>query len=341
MIEIKKEMDEIFSSLDKDSIVAILVQHSPDPDCMGAAAGFMLLLREVYGLRSKTYHNGGKISHPQNLCMKNVLHINISESNNFDHLKFSAIVVLDTDLTNTGFENESLVKAEVRIDHHTMDRGERATLEDVRLVGSTCSIIWEYLKAFSVSLEEEADIATALLLGIKTDTLDFTSVNTVELDIVAYRELLPLISKDSFSKVMNFTWPEVFFEIEAKAFVNRITDGSRLVSFVGELKDSSRDVIPTIADRFARISTIQTVCIFGIIDGNIIASVRNSDDGVDVSELCRKIFGEEFSGAKDGSGGARVPLGPLYHLLNDELTKESVLEDISKEYIKRFLEEGT
>ena len=44
----KEKLDEIFGTLDKDVNVAILLQHSPDPDCMGAAAGMAVLLKHVY-----------------------------------------------------------------------------------------------------------------------------------------------------------------------------------------------------------------------------------------------------------------------------------------------------
>lgn len=335
----KEGLNSVFEGLDKNSSVAILVQHSPDPDCIGAAAGFALLLKEVYGLKSSIFHHG-EVSHPQNRSMKNVLHIAMKSGKNFNPDKVAATVVLDTDLASTGFHSEKLESVDVRIDHHSMDRDIEPKFEDVRPVGSTCSIIWEYLKEFDVSLEDYADTATAMLLGIKTDTLDFTSSNTADLDMTAYRNLLSFVNQDSLARVTNFPLPEALFGLEAQAFAEKQKSGTKLVSFVGELKEGQRDFIPAIADRFVRMEGIDTVVIMGVIDQNIIASVRSNDTQIDVADLCAKVFGEQHSGAKEGCGGARVPLGPIYSMLNSKNTKENVIEEVVKTYCERIFEEA-
>ena len=38
----KEKMDSIFKQVTDEELVAILVHPSPDPDCLGAAAGFAL-----------------------------------------------------------------------------------------------------------------------------------------------------------------------------------------------------------------------------------------------------------------------------------------------------------
>lgn len=334
----KDKMDEIFKPLKKGSSVAILVQHSPDPDCIGAAAGFAVLLEEIYGLKSNIFHYG-KVSHPQNRSMKNVLHITMKDGEEFDPDKAVATVVLDTDLTSTGFLSDKLKSVDVRIDHHSMDRDVEPRLEDVRNVGSTCAIVWEYLQEFGVSLEEHADTATAMLLGIKTDTLDFTSSNTSDLDMAAHRSLLDNVDRVSLARLTNFELPKILFELEAKAFADKEVLNTKLVSFVGEIKGSSRDIIPTIADRFVRMEGISTAVIMGIVDGCLIASVRSSDTVIDVADLCAKVFGKEHSGAKDGSGGAKVPLGSVYKMIVNEETKEMVLKDVVKTYLDKIFEE--
>ena len=46
--DIKSEIDNIFTDLEKDFTVGILIHPSPDPDCLGAAAGMAALLKEIY-----------------------------------------------------------------------------------------------------------------------------------------------------------------------------------------------------------------------------------------------------------------------------------------------------
>ncbi len=323
----KEKLDSIFKNISSELPVGILIHPSPDPDCLGAAAGFTIFLQHAYGISSKIYHLG-EISHPQNKSLKNVLHINLEEGKSFDHTKVSATVLLDTDLTNSGFKNEKFIKSTVRIDHHDTDRDEESELEDVRQTGSTCAIIWEYLKEFDIPMEEYPDVATALVLGIKTDTVDFTSNATTELDMQAFRLLLPFVAKDKLAKVTQFPLPKIVFEAETRAYKNKETRNATLTAFAGELTQLNRDVIPTIADRFARMDGINTAVILGIIGNNIVASVRSSDQRVDVADFCVKVFGKAHAGGREGAGGASVPLGLAFEILSGKEVRDVIIKEI-------------
>lgn len=322
----KDKLNGIFKELDAESMVGLLVHPTPDPDCLGAATGLAVLLKEVYGLSSKIFHFG-EVSHPQNKSMKNILHINDSlvDGAEFDAKEVSAIVLLDTDLTNSGFDVE---KVDLRIDHHNGDRDDPPELSDIRAVGSTCSIVWDYLQAFEISLSDYSDAATAMVLGIKTDTLDFTRASTAELDMEAYRGLLPFVDKSKLAKVTQFPLPKVVFETEAKAFKNKEVLNTALVTFIGEITAHNRDVIPTIADRFVRMDGISTAVILGIINNCIVASVRSDDQRVTVADFCTEVFGKANGGGKEGAGGAKVPLGLAYELLEDKEAKETIMREI-------------
>jgi nanoRNase/pAp phosphatase (c-di-AMP/oligoRNAs hydrolase) len=333
----KNKMDEIFSNISNEEMVAILIHPSPDPDCLGAAQGFAVLLKEIYGISSKIFHLG-EISHPQNRSIKNVLHIQLEDGRDLNPNDFSAVVVLDTDLDGTGLKSEKLKDVDVRIDHHITDRGNGAKLKDVRTVGSTCSIVWDYLRAFDVKLEDYKDEATAMVLGIKTDTLDFTRADTSDLDLEAYRSLLPLVDKNSLAKVINYPLPKSLFEIEAKAFKNRNVRGTTLVSFIGDITPHNRDMIPTIADRFSRIDGVSTAIIMGLIENDITVSVRSDDARVDVHDLCVGAFGKENAGGKDGSGGARFHLGPAFELVEDRDVKEKVKSEVVSQLTEKIFE---
>lgn len=327
MVVDKEKFDAIFAKLeDKNKTVAILVQNSPDPDCLGASAGLAALLNEYYNLSVDIFHYG-EISHPQNKSMKNILHIALKGANDFNSKDHCAIVVLDTDLTATGFKTEDLQNVDVRIDHHSMER-DSAKYSDVRNVGATCSIIWEYLKDFEIDLSKYQDACTAMVLGIKTDTQDFTSQNTSELDMEAYRNLLPHVDKQALAKVSKFSLPKQVFEAEKIAYERKQIKGTVLVSFVGPIAAHDRDTISTIADRFARMEGISTVVIMAIIENNLHASIRSDDSRVEVADLCMKVFGKNFSGAKDGAGGARVPLGKAFELIASGEVKSVVMDEI-------------
>lgn len=333
--EYKEKMDEIFKKIPRGSEVGILVHPSPDPDCLGAAAGMSVLMHEIYGLDCKIYHFG-EISHPQNKSLKNVLHIPLCDGKDFDPSSVSATIIVDTDLDGSGFKTEDFNKVELRIDHHAMERGCFAKICDVRPVGAACSIVCEYLQTFDVSLSEHPNEATAMVLGIKTDTLDFTTINTTELDMESFRYLLPFADKSSLAKVTRYSLPKAVFDTEAKAFKDKEIRNTALVSFVGDLSAHNRDLISTIADRFIRMDGIDTVAIMGVVDNHMIASVRSEDSRVDVHDLCVNIFGKENAGGKEGSGGARFPLGVALELLDDKELEEKVKERIFVQLKERF-----
>lgn len=333
----KEKIDSIFGALDKDMCVGILVQNPPDPDCLGAAAGFSALLKHVYELESKVYHYG-EISHPQNKSMKNILHIALEDGTDFDPDAVSATVVLDTDLTATGFKSKKFDKVNIRIDHHTMDRDKHPDVSDIRSVGSTCSIVWDYLKEFEVPMEEYSDAATAMVIGIQTDTANFTSHNTCELDIQAFAELLLFVNKEALARVNKFPLPKQLFEIESLAYDRKSIKNTALVSFIGKISHHDRDIIATIADRFSRMDGINTVVIMAIIDSDLIASVRSVDSRVDVSAFCAKVFEKKYSGAKEGAGGAKFPLGAGFGFIGDNDIKENAMKEIITSFEEKIFD---
>jgi len=335
------ELSKVIKDLDKVRPVAILVQPCPDPDCIGAAAGMGLLLKEAFGLDSVIFHTA-EISHPQNQSMVNVLGLQLvrAEPAGFDPAEFSATLVVDTDLTNTGFKSEKLPSPTIRIDHHDLGNREGIALFcDVRNVGATCSIVWEYLKAYGVGLEKHSEVATALVLGTKTDTADFSTSNTTDLDYEAFRGLIPFVDRDSLAKINNYPIPKAVLEAEAIALESITQRGSVVVSSVGVINAHKRDVIPIVADRFIRIDEVNTVVILGIIGSNLIASVRSIDSRRNVQELCREVFGMEFSGAKHGGiGGARLPLGMASELVRSEAAKEIMSDEITASIAEKVFE---
>lgn len=326
-------VDEVFSSFDKTKPVAILMQPSPDPDCIGAAAGLSFLLKEKYEIDSDIYYRG-EVSHPQNRSMVNVLSLDLKKELEINKEDYSAIAVVDTDLHNTGYTFEGVENPDIRIDHHHTNRDQGTVFNDVRNVGSTCSIIWEMLKELGVNIEGNPNVATAMVLGIKTDTYDFSSPNTAPLDLEAFRDLMSYVDRDKLASLIRYPIPENFFGTEAKALSTMQKRGSALVASVGNIPVKHRDHIPIIADHFARIDDIQTVVILGLVGDGLVASVRSDDSRVNVADFCEEIFGSNYSGGKQGSGGATIPLGDI----GSFIVGKEAREELQKEMVKNITE---
>jgi len=333
----KEKMNEIFGNLNKKNPVAILQHKYPDPDSLGSAAGFAILLKEVYGLNSKIFYEGG-ISHPQNKTLKNILHIQLEDAKNFNSNKSSAIVILDSDLTNTGLKDR-IDSVNVIIDHHSNDRDTiMPVLLDIRLIGSTSTIIYEYLKAFDIKLEEHMDVIISLIFGIKTDTLDFTSENTTTEDIDAFRLLLPMADKTLMSKINKYPLSEAYFDIQSRAVKDKEQKGTALVSYIGDVGINHRDTIATMADLLIRLDSVETAMVLGLVENSLVISLRNDDTRIELNEVIAKIFGKDKGGSKGGySGGATFDLGPIA-MISDKKVREAAINEIVNSFKKKLFE---
>lgn len=331
----KNKMNEIFGKLDKDKPVAILTHGFPDPDSIGSSAGMALLLKEVYGLSSKAYHLGS-ISHPQNKTLKNVLHIQLEDAKNFKPGSASAIVVLDTDLMGTGLK-DIIGTADLRIDHHLMSRDEVVKLSDVRVVGAASSIVWEYLKEFGIDLNENRTIATAMAIGIITDTNTFTSQNTEALDIDAFRALIQFADKTLMTKILQYPLPKYTFDVEMLAYKEKEVKNTTLFTYIRDVSQH-RDSIATVADRFIRIDGIDSVMVAGLVGNDLVFSVRSDDARIDVDSLIVSIFGRQYGGGKEGCGGATFPLGMGIALIADKKIRESAINEIVNGFKNKLFE---
>ena len=331
----KQKMNEIFGSLDIDKPVAILTHSYPDPDSIGSSAGMALLLKDVYGLSSKAFHLGS-ISHPQNKTLKNVLHIQLEDAKNFKADNVSATIVLDTDLLGTGLK-DVINSADLRIDHHLMSRDEVVKLSDVRIVGAASSIVWEYLKEFGINLDDNHAIATAMAIGIITDTATFTSQNTDALDIDAFRALIQFADKQLMNKILQYPLPRYTFDVEMKGYKDKEINNTTMFTYIQDVS-SHRDSIATVADRFIRIDGIDSVMVVGLVNNDLVISVRSDDARIDVDSLIVSIFGRQFGGGKEGCGGASFPLGAGIALIADKKIRESAINEIVSGFKHKLFE---
>ena len=132
------------------------------------------------------------------------------------------------------------------------------------------------------------------------------------------------------TNVRDYPIPRYFFELEEVANKNRETEGSVLVTGLEFLKPERRDGIPYIADKFIRMEGIETVVAFAIIGEDLIASLRTTNKAINLNSVCHGIFGEAYSGAKQGAGGARVPLGLMAPQNNDKEVRALIWEAVAK-----------
>jgi len=315
--------------------IAIVLHENPDPDCIAAAMGMAKLLKVWNSEIKCTYLYSGEIAHPQNKTFVNVLNIsltNISELEK-DTLgeQFSHFITVDVTPERCLPDN---IECLMTIDHHRVET-KRAKITDIRFVGATSSIIWEYLQKENVEFQEndedDAIIATALSIGIKTDTANLTTENVADLDWEASQKLMGFVNRRYLSSIDNYPIPPYYFDLRRQLDKeeNFRSDNGIFVGGIGYITQTKRDALPNMADERARVEGIETAFIFAIVGDHIEVSVRSVGLSVDVNALCQKIFGKQYAGGKMGAGAGKIPLGFLCPNANaPEEIKEKIWEAV-------------
>ena len=322
------------SEIDK---VSIILHSNPDPDCIGAAMGLDKLLRSWNPNIKCSYLYSGEISHSQNKTLVNVLNIPLvdideaRQEDEEDHINITVDVIPERCLKP---EEECLMA----IDHHRNDT-KRAKITDIRNIGSTSTIIWEYLRNANVEFDKTDDldmaVATALLVGIKTDTADFISETTTDLDWQASQYLMEYVDRSKLSSIVNYSYPAYQFELRSKLddADNVRSDNGVFAGGLGFISPAKRDILPTMADERYRVEGIDTAFVFAIVGEYIEVSIRTVGLSVDVNTLCHKIFGKEYAGGKQGAGAAKIPLGFLSININAPEEVKVKMWDAVKELV--------
>jgi len=328
---------EILEGLDPQTKIAILTQDNPDPDAMGSAFGVSFLCRRLRpDLAHPDIFYGGAISHPQNRTMVNILSLPMRKMKQFRPEEYQIVILVD--VASTGKKNlqSTNVKPDIIIDHHRDDPEGDYLLKDIRPIGAASTIITSYIREYGLEedsgeeshIESITSVATGLLIGIKTDTHELTSPNVTPLDFQCYEYLLKLTDRKKLYQIINYTIPKYLFSLKAEAYRTMELQNSVVVAGLGVISPTQRDAIPILADELLRMEGVETVVAYAIVDNRIVASLRTTNDGVEMNSFCHQIFGEEFSGGKLGCGGASVPLGFLTPDEQTQATREPIWDAV-------------
>ena len=324
--KLKKELAKLGT---EDIHIGIVTHTTPDPDAIGAAMGIEKLISFLVPDVKTTILYNGEVSHSQNKTLINMLGVNLTNMSEVEDLSEFASAYIAVDATPERCFGGQKQKCMLCVDHH---RGETklATIKDVRQVGSASSIVWEYLDVagatFSDTDERDVHVATALVVGIKTDTNDFVSDACGDIDFAAHKALLDYVDKSALAKIINYPIPSYFFDLRSQLDKEdnvRIKNGV-FVGGVGVIPASKRDTLPMMAEERARSEGVETAFVFSIVNDHIDVSVRSVSPSVEVNGLCQKLFGKQYAGGKQGAGAAMIPL----HFLTPTGSEEEVQNNI-------------
>jgi nanoRNase/pAp phosphatase (c-di-AMP/oligoRNAs hydrolase) len=322
-----RQLAELLESTDET--LAILTHDNPDPDSIASAVA----LREIaaaYDLEADIVYDG-EIGHQENRAFVNLLGIDLTARADAPPLDGYGAVAL-VDHMKSGDVDPSM-DADIFIDHYEPEDGIDAAFVDVRPnVSSTSTILTKYIQEFDLSPSET--VATALLYGIRAETLDFKR-DTTPADLTAAAYLYPFANHDTLEQVESPSMSPETLDVLAEAITNREVQGSHLVSNAGFIRD--RDALGQAAQHLLNLEGITTTAVFGIADDTIYLSARSKDIRINIGNVLQDAFGGiGEAGGHSTQGSVEIPLGIFTGLDSGNGNRDTLL-DLTEEAVRRKL----
>ncbi len=297
---VNRKRVQTIRSLFGEKKVHILLQHDPDPDAIGSA----LALRELLGRNRPTTPivTFGEVTRPENLAMIRQLDIQIDRITYDDLHKDGARLAL-VDVQPPYFDRP-LGRVDLVVDHHPK-RAFKARFADLRTnYGATSTIFTEYLRA--VGMEPSQRLATALLYGIKTDTLFLERGNSMA-DLSAFTFLYPFAHKGMIARIERPALPREDLEALGRALSRLQLENGVAVLHMGEI--NREDVIPQMAEFCLQIEGVEWAVVSGLVKDRVVISVRNLGYVKSAGEIMKKLYDDIGSaGGHRAMAKAVIPL---------------------------------
>jgi nanoRNase/pAp phosphatase (c-di-AMP/oligoRNAs hydrolase) len=321
----RKAVERIRSLFGEDK-VHILLQHDPDPDAIGSA----LALRELLGRNRATTPivTFGEVTRPENLAMIRLLDVQI-ERISYDDLHKDGAQLALVDVQPPYFD-QSLGRVDLVVDHHPKRTAFKARFADLRTAyGATSTIFTEYLRA--VGMEPSQRLATALLYGIKTDTL-FLERGSNLADLDAFAFLYPFASKTLITRIERPALPREDLEALGRALSRLQLDNGVAVIHMGEI--NREDVIPQMAEFCLQIEGVEWTVVSGLVKDRVVISVRNVGHVKSAGEIMKKLYDDIGSaGGHRAMAKAVIPLERFkekFGEVSEKVIREAMLPMIAE-----------
>ncbi len=310
------------------SKLAILTHDNPDPDSIASAAALQTIAESLGVEADILYH--GEIGHQENRAFVNLLGIELIQRDEVNVNSYDTFALVDH-MRATQPELDHPV--DILIDHYEPESEYEAGFSDVRPnVSSTSTIMTKYVQEFDINLSEE--VATALLYGIRAETLDFKR-DTTPADLTAAAYLYPFANHDTLEQVESPSMSPETLDVLAEAITNREVQGSHLVSNAGFIRD--RDALTQAAQHLLNLEGITTSAVFGIADDTIYLAARSKDIRMNIGNVLQDAFdtiGEAAGHSTQAS--AEIPLGIFTGIETNEDNRDTLLS-LTEEAVKKKL----
>ncbi len=296
----RERLEQLRAVVGSAERVALLLQDDPDPDGIASA----IALRTVLGRNRSTtpLFSFGEVTRAENLAMLRLLDVPIERTDSDTLRNFPCVALLDV---QPAYFAERLPHAHIVIDHHQRAAAIDAEYCDLRTqYGATSTILTEYLEACDADVSQR--LATALLYGIKSDTL-MLNRETGPADLRAFMSLYPLQNYNILRRIERPELPMSFANFLARVLPRMRKQMGLLTLHVGAVE--REDIIPQLADFCMQFEATEWVVVAGKWQNALVMSVRNPGYLRSAGDVVRKLFSEiGRAGGHRSMAKAIVPL---------------------------------
>ena len=294
----------------------VSIQDFPYPYAISAGLAYLEMARR-FGVEVDVMYDG-KISHPENLALVNLLELHLVRYQEGLELDgYNAAVFVDNQGTTTHL-TERLSAAGVPtlavIDHHDPQGVLDPIFSDVRPVGAAATLISEYLESgelLTLDSENESHVrlATALMHGLHSETDGFVHARPPEYRAAAY--LSRFMDSVLLERVLCVQKSHATLRIIEEALRRRVVRSGFSVAGVGCVRLADRDAIPQAADFLLTEENVHTVIVYGLLDDDdgrevISGSLRTNKATLRVDRFLKDCLGNDPRGRPYGGGRARA-----------------------------------
>ncbi|MFW6153304.1 MAG: DHHA1 domain-containing protein, partial [Halobacteriota archaeon] len=305
-----------------DGPVGIVAGANPDPDTIASAAALSTIADHL-GVEAEILYQG-EMGHHENRAFANLLGIDLVEfADDADLDEFEVVALIG--------QRAELSRVDVLFDHEPLETELDVTFVDVRAnMSSTSTILTKYVQEFDMPVTES--VATALLFGIRSQTLDFKR-DTTPADLTAAAYLYPFADHDILEQVESPSMSPETLDVLAEAIRNREVQGSHLISNAGFIH--ARDALTQAAQQLLNLEGITTVAVFGIDEDTIYIEAQSKDIRMNIGSVLEEAFGEVGeAGGHTTRASAEIPLG-IFTGLDPEEEDRSAFLDLIEEAVSK------
>ncbi len=295
----KSVAPQILDSIKKSNHILLISHEKPDGDTLGAS----LAMAHFFDRENKKYKHFCPDKPPAYFNFLPKIEKIIFNYKLIELKEHDLILIIDCgDLKRTKIENDLiLIKEEkniINIDHHQSNNNFGRLNLVVPQASSTSEIIYNFFTFNAIDIDKY--MATSLLTGILTDTMNFTNAatNHESLKIASHllakgarvNQIISQISQNKNLKALKL-WGNILSRLEFNPQYN----AAYTVITKEDLKDkqvSLEDARDGLANFLSNLQDIDFILVLSEEDDNIIkGSLRTTKENIDVSQIAKLLGG--------------------------------------------------